>query len=349
METYDVVIIGAGQAGIAAGYYVKQTGLSFVLIDGHKEIGMSWRNRYDSLVLFTPRKYSALPGLRMNGRPEGFPTKNEMATYLQQYVIQNDLPIKLNTTVSSVSKRRGIYLIETSQGTIQANRVVIASGAFQKPFIPPVVVRTEDKPFQLHSSTYRSPDQLPEGPVLVVGGGNSGAQIAVELVGKREVTLAVSQPLKFMPIQFLGKPIFHWLDVIGLLHAGRDTVKGRWFRKRKDPIFGKELKVFIDNKRVGLKPRVVKVVGDKVLFSDNSERNFETIVWCTGFVPAYDWIQIEGALSSNGSPLHDRGVSPIAGLYYIGLPWQHQRGSALVCGVGMDAAYIVSHMNESGS
>lgn len=345
METYDVVIIGAGQAGIATGYYVKQTGLSFVLIDANQEIGDSWRNRYDSLVLFTPRKYSSLPGLRMNGRPEGFPTKNEIATYLQQYAIQNNLPIELNTTVRSVSKHQGIYLIDTSQGMIQANRVVIASGAFQKPFIPPVVVPTEDKPFQLHSSTYRSPDQLPEGPVLVVGGGNSGAQIAVELAGKREVTLAVSQPLKFMPIQFLGKPIFHWLDVIGLLHAGRDTVKGRWFRKRKDPIFGKELKVFMDEGKVHIQPRVVKVVGNKVLFEDNSEHTFKTIVWCTGFVPAYDWIQIEGALSSNGYPLHDRGVSPIEGLYFIGLPWQHQRGSALVCGVGMDAAYIVSHMN----
>lgn len=349
METYDVVIVGAGQAGIATGFYLKQTGLSFMLIDSNKEIGDSWRKRYDSLVLFTPRKYSSLPGLRMNGLSEGFPTKNEMASYLQQYVIQNDLPIKLNTTVIAITKKHEVYQIETNHGMIHANQVVVASGAFQKPFVPPVVINKGEKPFQIHSSTYRSEVQIPEGPVLVVGGGNSGAQIAVELSEHRQVTMAVSHPLRFLPIRVLGKTIFHWLDTLGLLHAGTTSIKGKWFKKQKDPIFGKELKGLLADRKVNLKPRVIEVDGDKVKFEDNSEQSFQSIIWSTGFTPSYEWIQIEGVISTSEHPMHERGVSPIKGLYFIGLPWQHKRGSALVCGVGIDAAYIVTHINKESS
>ena len=347
MNRYDVIIVGAGQAGLAIGYYVKQAGLSFLLLDSHKRIGDSWRKRYNSLVLFTPRKYSSLAGMPMSGSPEGFPAKDEIANYLEDYTAYFNLPVQLETFVSKVERREGIFEIETTKGKLEAEQVVMASGAFQKPFIPPVINEGECMPFQLHSSSYISPDQLSEGSVLVVGGGNSGAQIAVELAADREVTLAVSHPFKFLPLRFLGKSIFSWLEFAGLLYAGIDTKKGDWFRRQSDPIFGKELKNLIAKDKIKLKPKVVRLEGIQVTFHDGSISPFENIVWSTGFTPSYEWIQIEGVLDSSGKPIHKRGISSVKGLYFIGLPWQYQRGSALICGVGRDAAYLLSPIVET--
>jgi len=347
MEYYDVVIVGAGQAGIAMGYYLKREGLSFVLIDSNERIGDSWRRRYDSLILFTSRKYSSLTELQMNGPSEGFPTKDEMADYLEQYVSHFELPVKLNTNVTDIKKDHEIFQVETNRGIIEAKQVVIASGAFQKPFVPSVTVNKGEGIFQIHSSSYCSTKQILNGSVLVVGGGNSGAQIAVELAHERNVSLAVSRPIKYLPQRFLGKSIFYWLDLIGLLHTGIDTKRGKWFMKQSDPIFGSELKALITKGRIQVKPRVLRIDGNEVLFEDNSVQAFENVVWSTGFVPSYDWIQINGVISSNGKPVHERGISPIRGLYFIGLPWQYQRGSALICGVGHDASYLVPYIIET--
>lgn len=347
MDHYDVIVVGVGQAGIAMGYYLKQEGLSFVLLDANDRVGNAWRHRYDSLVLFTSRKYSSLPEMKMSGPSEGFPTKDEMADYLERYVSYFNLPVQLHTKVITIKKENEVFQIETTRGMIEAKQVVIASGAFQKPFIPQVTVNKGEGPFQIHSSLYRSTHQLVKGSILVVGGGNSGAQIAVELAHENHVTLAVSHPFKFLPLHFLGKSIFYWLDFIGLLHAGIDTKRGKWFSKQSDPIFGKELKAWIAEGRIQVKPRVVKVDGNEVLFEDKSVQNFESIVWSTGFMPSYDdWIRIDDAISENGNPIHERGISPVRGLYFIGLPWQHQRGSALLCGVSRDAKYLVPYIAE---
>lgn len=346
MDRYDVVVVGAGQAGIAMGYHLMQEGLAFVLLDANDRIGNAWRQRYDSLVLFTSRKYSSLPEMQMSGPSDGFPTKDEMADYLEQYASYFDLPVQLNTEAIAIKKKHEMFQIETTLGIIEAKQVVIASGSFQKPFIPQVTVNKAEGPFQIHSSLYRSPKQLVKGAVLVVGGGNSGAQIAVELACGKDVALAVSHPFKFLPLCFLGKSIFYWLGFLGLLHAGIDSKRGKWFSKQSDPIFGKELRVLMKEGRIQVTPRVVKVNGNEVLFEDNSVQSFGNIVWSTGFMPSYDWIQIEDAISENGKPIHDRGVSPERGLYFIGLPWQHQRGSALICGVSRDAKYLVPYIAE---
>ena len=347
MEYYDVVIVGAGQAGISTAYYLKREGLSFVLIDSNERIGDSWRRRYKSLILFTSRKYSSLTELQMNGPSEGFPTKDEMADYLEQYVSHFELPVKLNTNVTDIKKDHETFQVETNHGIIEAKQVVIASGAFQKPFVPQVTVNIGEKTFQIHSSSYRSTKEIMNGSVLIVGGGNSGAQIAVELAHKSNVTLAVSRPFKYLPLRILGKSIFYWLDFVGLLHAGINTKRGKWFMKQSDPIFGSELKTLITKGRIQVKPRVVRVDGNEVLFEDNSVHAFENVVWSTGFVPSYDWIRIDGVILSNGKPVHERGISPVRGLYFIGLPWQHQRGSALICGVGRDVRYLVPYIIEA--
>ncbi len=339
MTDYDVVIIGAGQAGLAIGYYLKQAGTSFILLDGNEKIGDSWRKRYESLVLFTSRQYSSLPGLQMSGHPEGFPTKNEIANYLEEYACQFQLPVMLNHVVKKMRKMDDRFELITNHGVILARQVVIASGAFQKPFIPPVK-KTGEGIQQLHSSEYIVPSQIQEGSVLVVGGGNSGAQIAVELAKERQVTLAISHPFTYLPLRVLGKSIFKWLQFFRLLYAGIDTKRGQWFKRQRDPIFGHKLKQFIAEGKIHIKSRVIAVNGNEVSFYDQTKEVYDAVIWATGFTPNYDWIEIEGAIASNGHPIHERGISPEQGLYYIGLPWQYQRGSALICGVGRDAEYL---------
>lgn len=341
MKKYESVIIGGGQAGLAMGYFLKKEKLSFVIIEKNGNVGDSWRQRYNSLVLFTPRQYSSLPGLQMIGPSEDFPTKDDMADYLNDYVKHFDLPVMLNTNVTQLNKLPdGSFIIETTSGIIKAQQVIIAAGAFQKPYIPPLS-KDGTGAFQLHSSEYRSPEEVPGGEVLIVGGGNSGAQLAVELAKDRKVTIAVGHRMKFLPLTILGKSIFYWLEKLGLLFAGADTIKGSWFQKQKDPIFGKELKTLIQNKKVDVKPKAIQVSDKEVLFEDGTQRNFESIIWSTGFVPSYEWIHIEGVVSAEGKPIHKRGVTQIKGVYFIGLPWQYQRGSALICGVGKDAEYLL--------
>ncbi|URM32576.1 NAD(P)/FAD-dependent oxidoreductase [Cytobacillus firmus] len=344
MKKYEAVIIGGGQAGLAMGYFLKKEKLSFVIIEKNGNVGDSWRQRYNSLVLFTPRQYSSLPGLQMRGPSEDFPTKDDMADYLNDYVKYFALPVMLDTNVTQFNKLpAGSFIIETTNGSLKAQQVIIAAGAFQKSYIPPVI-KEGTGAFQLHSSEYRSSEEVPDGEVLIVGGGNSGAQLAVELAKERKVTIAVGHRMKFFPLTILGKSIFYWLEKIGLLFAGKDTMKGSWFQKQKDRIFGKELKTLIQNKKVDVKPKVIQVSDTEVLFGDGTQRNFESIIWSTGFVPSYDWIHIEGVVSGEGKPIHKRGVTEIKGLYFIGLPWQYQRGSALICGVGQDAEYLLSAM-----
>lgn len=345
-KRYEVIIIGAGQAGIAMSYQLKQKGIeNHLMIDAQKRIGDSWRYRYKSLVLFTPKSYSALPGLKMKGHPNSYPTKNEMADYLEGYVENFDLPHRMNTMVTRIKKENGNFMIYTEGEKLQSRKVIIASGAFQKPFIPSIIKNMDNTLTQLHSSLYIEPSDLRNGSVLVVGGGNSGAQIAVELsTEKEEVVLAMSHKPKFLPLGILGRSIFYWLEKLQLLYAGTDTVRGRLFQKRNDPIFGMDLKRAIKEQRVKVKPRVTEVTGDQVTFSDGSTMKVNNIIWATGFNPSYEMIQIDGAVDNRGKPIQNKGLSPIDGLYYIGLPWQYCRGSALVCGVGKDARFLVDEI-----
>lgn len=337
----DVIIIGAGQAGLSMGYFLKQEDVSFLLLDAEERIGDSWRKRYDSLILFTPKSYSALPGMIFEGDQEAFPSKDEIADYLETYANHFSLPIQLRTYVQKVKQIDTGFEVVTNTGILYSKQVVIASGAFQAPFLPPASKQYSKDVFQIHSSAYTSPKQIPEGPVLVVGGGNSGTQIAAELAMEREVSIAVSHPLKFFPLHFFGRSIFSWLETLGFLYAGTETKRGSWFRKQGDRIFGFEFRNLIRNGRVRVKPRVVYVEGGRTIFQDGSNMDVKNIIWSTGFVPDYKWLQIQGALDEMGRPLHHRGVSLVKGLFFIGLPWQRHRGSALICGVGRDTEYLL--------
>lgn len=338
---YEAVIVGGGQAGIAMGYHLKMNNLSFVILEGNERVGDSWRKRYNSLKLFTPYRYSSLPGLEMKGASNEYPTKDDMADYLEDYVQYFKIPVMCNTKVSKLDQQMdGSFLLQTNNEEIRTQQVIIATGAFQKPNIPNVFDQELDV-FHIHSSEYRSPSQVPGSDVLVVGGGNSGGQIAVELAKDRKVTIATGHRITFLPLTLFGRSVFSWLELSGLLHAGIDTLKGRWFKNLKDPIFGNELKGLIKNKKVYVKPKVIEVNNSEVIFEDHSRLKFDSIIWSTGFVPSYDWIKIKEVISTDGKPIHTRGRTNSEGLFFIGLPWQYQRGSGLICGVSKDAEYLI--------
>lgn len=342
----DLIIIGAGQAGLTMGHYLKQEEYNFLLLEAGNRIGDSWRNRYDSLQLFTPREYSSLPGMILKGEKNEFPHKNEIAMYLEEYAQYFQLPVQLQTEVLKIKKEKEIFELHTPTEILQTKKVIIASGAFQQPFVPSVSANLSSHIFQIHSSQYKSPSQIPKGKVLVVGGGNSGMQIAVELAKTHEVTVSISHPLTFLPLQLFGKSIFNLLEKVGLLYAEINTKRGRWFQKRKDPIFGFEGKKLIRNGAIKLQEKVVSASGNNIMFQNGDTYSAESIIWSTGFVQNYNWLEIEQAVNEKGFPNHIKGISPVKGLYYIGLPWQSQRGSALICGVGKDAAYVLSEIKK---
>lgn len=342
----DIIIVGAGQAGLTMGYYLKQEGYNFLLLEAGNRVGDSWRKRYDSLQLFTPRAYSSLPGIALIGEKNGFPYKDEIATYLEEYARHFQLPIQLQTKVLKIRKEKEIFELHTPTEILQSKKVIIASGGFQQPFIPPFSEHLSTHVFQIHSSQYKSLSQIPKGKVLVVGGGNSGMQIAVELAKSHEATMSISHPLTFLPLHLFGKSIFYWLEKMGLLYAEINTKRGRWFQKRKDPIFGFEGKELIRNGAIKLQEKVVSASENNIMFQNDDTYSAESVIWSTGFVQDYKWIDIEKAVNEKGFPNHVKGISPVKGLYYIGLPWQSQRGSALICGVGKDAAYLLSEIKK---
>ncbi|WP_026560053.1 NAD(P)/FAD-dependent oxidoreductase [Bacillus sp. J37] len=341
---YNTIIIGAGQAGLAVGYYLKQSNKSFLILDKGNEVGESWKERYDSLVLFTPRMYSTLPGMKFQGESHGFPTKAEVADYLQKYVVKYNIPIRFQSEVVSVSEKEGHFIIKTKNNVYTAENLVIATGPFQIPSMPALSKKVNIN--QLHSSQYRNSKQLTDGNVLVVGCGNSGAQIAVELSKERETFLAVSKKLSYLPLILRQKSIFWWFDKIGILKASNSSLIGRLIQKRGDPIFGFELKEAIKQDTIKLKNRVIDVNQHKLFFEDTTELEVQNIIWATGFKTDFSWLHINHVISEKGNVIHTRGVTTIKGLYFIGLPWQYRRGSALLQGIGYDAEYIVRKINR---
>jgi putative flavoprotein involved in K+ transport len=340
MQKYDVIIVGGGQAGLSIGYYLKKTALSFLILDKGSEVGEVWRKRYDSLTLFTPDFYSALPGSTFIGNRQSYPTKDEVANYLKFYAEQNKIPIQHNTEVQELFQTGGGFEIYSNKGIFHAQKVVVATGPFQKPFIPKFSKDLSKDVIQLHSSVYKNPQQLKDGPVLVVGGGNSGAQIAVELSKEREVYLSVGHKLKLIPLDVGKKSIFWYIDKFGLYQASKDSLFGRLLRKQKDPILGSDLKPLLDSGKIKLKARSVSVKGDTFHLQDNSHIKVNNVIWSTGFWPDYNWINISNLIDVKGFPVHERGVTSVQGLYFLGLPWLNCRSSALLGGVGKDAEYL---------
>lgn len=337
----EILIIGGGQAGIAMGYYLRLKGADFAILDSSARTGDSWRVRYDSLRLFTPRQYSSLPGYSFPGDPSGTPTKDEAADYLEEYVDRFELPVIHRASIVRMERRDGGFYLRSESGEeFQADRVVVATGPFHRPFIPGISRFASEDVVQIHSSLYRNSKDLQPGATLVVGGGNSGAQLAVELAEDREVTIAVSEPLSFKPLTILGKSMFWYYDKLGFMRAKRTSARGRLMQRQPNAIYGLELRGLLDRNRVSLKPRATNINGDRVIFQDGSSGKYRNIVWATGFRPSYDWIRIEGLLNEDGTLRHRMGETEVPGLFFLGLTWQTCRGSALMGWVKHDAEVL---------
>lgn len=341
----DVLIIGGGQAGLAMGSHLKESPIRFRIAERHARVGDSWRNRYASLVLFTPRAYSALPGLAVPGDPEGFPTKDEMADYLESYAERFELPMALDSGIRRLERLEGGFRATTEAGEpIDSRAVVLATGAFQRPAIPPVSKGLSDEVAQLAPEDYRTPGQLAAGRVLVVGDGATGRQIALELTENHEVLLAAGRPRRVSPDRILGRSVFWWMDKLRILRASRESRIGRYLMEA-DPFPGKRLELDeLRQRGVGVVGRVTQAEGKRVSFADGKAAEVDAVVWATGYRDDVDWVDIPEVKDAQGNFMHYRGVSPLPYLCFVGRSWQWTRGSALFAGVGEDAAYLTDHL-----
>lgn len=352
----ETVVIGGGQAGLAMGYYLTQHDRSFMILDAGSRVGDAWRNRWDSLRLFTPAGLSNLPGMPFPAANDYFPTKDEMADYLEAYAARFDLPVQLDTRVESLTRSGNRYVLGAGAQRITANNVIVAIGPYQHPNVPPFADELAASITHLHSSEYRNPDQLPTGDVLVVGAGNSGAEIAIELAATGRSIWLSGPDTGHLPqwdtdqlprwlFWFDGR-LFQWL-VSDLLTV--DTWIGRTLKERVEAGGDQLIRLTpedlhqADIKRV---PRTMKAVDGKPCLNDGQLLDVAAVIWATGFRSDFSWINLPGlSRADDGSPIHDRGVvNEEPGLYFLGLPCQRSLLSATLVGGGADARYIAAHL-----
>ncbi|GAA1951150.1 NAD(P)/FAD-dependent oxidoreductase [Nocardioides panacihumi] len=343
----DVLVIGAGQAGLAVGYHLAQRGLRFLLVDAAPEIGHSWASRWDSLRLFTPAEYSSLPGMGFPSARGTYPGKDEVAAYLKAYVDRFDLPVMLNTCVQHVVQRDGMFQVATSQGTLSARQVIVATGPFQQPAIPGLAAGFAPAVTQLHTSTYRNPTDLPAadaGRVLVVGAGNSGLQVALEVARTHAVHLAAGSRQTTVPQRPLGRDLFWWLTKTRLVSRPASSPVAAWFRRRGGDLVIGTTWDDVDGAGIDVRPRLTAAAGHAARFADESSLDdVSVVIWATGFRPDYSWLDVPGVWDGR-QITHQRGATSVPGLWFIGLPWQHSRGSALLGFVGDDASWLAGQV-----
>ncbi len=335
----EVVVIGGGQAGLAVGHHLARQDRDFVILEAADTPAAAWRERWDSLRLFTPVRYDSLPGKAFPGDPDHYPTRDEVVAYLSEYA--RDLPVELGSRVCRLRSDGAGFRVELDGRSVEADQVVVATGPFQTPRTPALATRLSPEVAQFHSAAYRNPAQLPAGPVLVVGGGNTGYQIAEELSSTHEVHLAVGSRQKPIPQRVLGRDIFSYLDAVGALTAPADTRLGRRM-KAGDTLVGSSPRR-ARRQGIRLRPRATGAGGSSVTFADGTAVAVATVIWATGFALDHSWIDAP-VFGADGRVLQQRGVTPATGLYFVGLPWMHTRGSALLGWVKDDAAHVAARI-----
>ena len=342
-ERLEVAVIGGSQAGLAMGYYLAQQRRRFVIFERGDSVAPAWRERWDSLKLFTPRAYSALPGLPFPGDPDDYPTRDEVIPYLEQYAETFDLPIEFNSEVRRLSHEEGDrFALDVDGRRITADQVVVATGPFQTPYIPKLAEQLDPEVWQAHSTGYRRPSDVPEGTVLVVGGGNTGFQIAKDLSATHKVLLSVGSKQKPLPQRLAGRDLFWWLTKTGLIHKTVESRLGQRLKDR-DTLIGSSPRELRRRYGVELKPRAAAALGRTVGFEDGSELEVDAVIWATGYRPDHSWVDLP-ILDSNGRLRHRRGVTDVPGLFFLGLTWQWTRGSALIGWVKDDALFLTERL-----
>ena len=327
---------------MAIGYELRERGVDFQIVDPHSDVGGAWRSRWDSLKLFTAAQYDELPGKSFPAPADTYPTKDEVADFLGTYATEFELPIRLDTEVTSLTMEGGNFVAETTTGEIEANHVVIATGPFQVPFIPPLASKLDPRVTQLHSAAYSNPDALADGKILIVGGANTGCQIALELSETRDVEISVGDRLPTVPQRPLNRDIWWWLTKLGITRITVDTRLGKRMSER-DAVIGGGLKE-LRSRGVVVRPRVIAALNGGTRFEDGSSGEYDVVIWATGFRVDQSWIDVAGVKDEQGQIEHVRGVTSMPGLYLLGMSWQHKRTSALLGWVGEDAAYLADEI-----
>jgi putative flavoprotein involved in K+ transport len=340
-EPLDVLVIGGGQAGLVMGYHLLRRGLRFCIVDAGDAIGQTWRQRWDSLRLFTAAQYDSLPGMAFPGAHDTYPGKDDVADFLQAYAAKFALPVALNTKVTSL-RQGDLFDIATDKGLIRSHNVVVATGPFQSPFTPPIAKDLDPEVFQIHSIDYRRPAAFPSGRVLVVGAANTGCQIALELSATHEVEISAGRHLPTIPQRAFGRDIWWWATHVGLTRITYGSRLGRKLSSRDQVIGGGERE--LKRNGVVVRPRLAGVAGRSVTFADGASSEYDAVLWATGFRIDHSWIDIADIKDQQGRVQHERGVTAVPGLYMLGLTWQHTRTSALLGWVTNDAEYLAEEI-----
>lgn len=355
ITTVDTVVVGGGQAGLAVGYHLSRRRVPFVILDASARVGDSWRQRWDSLRLFTPASFDGLPGRPFPASAFAFPTKDAMADYLEDYARHFELPVRSGVRVERLSRRDDRFLVVTSAGRYDAEHVVVAMANYQRPRVPPFAGELDPEIRQLHSFDYRHQGQLQPGPVLVVGAGNSGAEIAIETVARHRTILA-GQDVGQIPFRIAGtaarlglvrlvlRVIFHRVLTVATPIGRRVRTKvlhgsGPLIRTRRPELAAAG---------VERAPRVAGVRDGRPLLEDGRVLDVANVVWCTGYHPGFSWIDLP-VFDQMGDARHERGIVPDErGLYFVGLHFLYALSSTMIHGVGRDAERIASAIAGGG-
>jgi len=349
-EHTDVLVVGAGQAGLALGYHLQRRGRQVLLVDRNERIGDSWRSRWDSLKLYSPASRDGLPGMPFPAGPTAYPTKDEMADYLEAYAARFELPVRLGTGVESLTQEDGRFVADTTCSRIEAETVVVASGVFERPHVPVFAVDLTPAITQLHSSEYRNPTQLQDGSVLVVGASHSGADIAHEAALTHEVVLS-GRDTGQLPASIesrRGRMLFRGLFFAGTHILTVDTPMGRKMR----PEIRNGGAPLLRYRRSDLRTAGVERVVERTVGVENGlpvldggrVLDVKNVVWCTGFRPNFGWIRLPLEIGDDGYPVQYRGASTTPGLYFVGLPFLHSFASMFIGGAGRDAERVAAQI-----
>lgn len=345
---FDVVVIGGGQSGLSVGHHLARLGLSFVILDAHDRVGDSWRQRWDSLRLFTPAQFDALDGLPFPAPAGTFPTKDEMGDYLQAYATYFRLPVRNGVRVDRVEYGDGRYVVSGDGERFEAAHVVVAMAHYQKPVTPAFAAELSPRITQIHSYEYRRPAQLPEGDLLIVGGGNSGSEIGAELARAGRRVWFSGRDVGEIPFDVtsrFGSTVLAGIVIRGVFHhvLTLDSPLGRRMRAEATSKGGPLIRTKWRHLEALGARRVPRLAGTRdglPLLADGRTLDVAGVVWCTGFHPGYEWID-RPVFGADGEPRHRRGVVPgEPGLYFVGLRYQYAMSSTMVHGVGRDARHV---------
>lgn len=347
-ERVHTIVIGGGQAGLSVGYHLARRGQEFLILDAHDRIGGAWRDRWDSLRLFTPARYCGLAGWPFPAPGDAFVSKNQMADYLEAYAARFHLPVRTGVRVDGLSRQSERFVVTAGERRFEAEQVVVAMANYQVPRVPPFARELDPRIVQLHSVEYRNPAQLRDGGVLVVGVGNSGADIGLEVARTYRTWLSgkesghipfriegfLARHLLVRMVRFIGHRVLTVSTPVGrrlrpaLLHRAAPLVRV----KPQDLTAAGVVRV----------PRVVGVRDGKPLLADDAVLDVANVIWCTGFDPGFSWIRLP-IFGAAGEPLHERGiVATQPGLYFVGLHFLYAMTSDTVNGVGRDAERIAA-------